>query len=602
VWEDCDPDETPIAPLPLWLQEWITAKTNMLQLAMAPKGTLEAIEPSDWEWPLIHEVLEKLSPDIGYSNWLGVGMGLHATGHPKAFDFWHEWSKRDKAKYREGECEFKWKSFGIGRQTGEVHTYKWIFAMADLFGVQYGTALDESMKNLIWQKDLNAVKEFNVRDIIDSSGPILQELTNDCLSTSHRQIESFAFGSALTVLSTIVQCVYTAPLKGSLNLYSWFAAPAGVGKDSYYKWIKEIVGDVNQSLICGDVGSVQGLRVALSAYNSRLLIQDEFHDQYLQMSGSRNEFLKALARDYKELWNIPKSTLPIVVKNSVTPGSEWPSLSLVAFGTIAGLDQCMDATFLSSGLGSRFLFWKHEGDEYKRREVASLSRETKPDRLIETLKALHHKGLSSTAEKLSQWDEISRIQDELNDKKKKRTTIVGQAKVLPRVTISVKGDWLESCLDKDDYKAWQMRNDEAVSAMYYRVGQIAIRLGCLRAISHGREELVEADYQWGRLIILGNINSITRDLSTKQSVSRMDDETIKRCEAVIAVMRKTEENSYLQKRDILKRLKMDARNLEHVLTQLILLEKVKCIDRSGRRIYPEKLEYGYQFSLIKLEP
>lgn len=49
---------------------------------------------------------------LGYDEWLEVGMALHESGLPVTV--WDEWSRRDAARYHEGECERKWAGFGNG--------------------------------------------------------------------------------------------------------------------------------------------------------------------------------------------------------------------------------------------------------------------------------------------------------------------------------------------------------------------------------------------------------------------------------------------------------------------------------------------------------
>lgn len=65
----------------------------------------------DDDWLRIDDVLKTISPDVGYYDWLRVGMALCSTDKEWALQVWNEWSKNGK-KYRIGECEKKWKTFG----------------------------------------------------------------------------------------------------------------------------------------------------------------------------------------------------------------------------------------------------------------------------------------------------------------------------------------------------------------------------------------------------------------------------------------------------------------------------------------------------------
>lgn len=62
---------------------------------------------------LVLSALDYLDPrDCEYQEWNMVGMALHAEGYPCTI--WDEWSARDYARYHQGECERKWRTFGAG--------------------------------------------------------------------------------------------------------------------------------------------------------------------------------------------------------------------------------------------------------------------------------------------------------------------------------------------------------------------------------------------------------------------------------------------------------------------------------------------------------
>lgn len=53
------------------------------------------------------EALRYIDPaELGYDDWLAVGMGLHDSG--LALELWEDWSRRDAARFVEGECARKW--------------------------------------------------------------------------------------------------------------------------------------------------------------------------------------------------------------------------------------------------------------------------------------------------------------------------------------------------------------------------------------------------------------------------------------------------------------------------------------------------------------
>lgn len=54
--------------------------------------------------------LDAIDPTAcNYSEWVSVGMALQAEGF--GWDVWDEWSRKDQARYHDGECERKWRTF-----------------------------------------------------------------------------------------------------------------------------------------------------------------------------------------------------------------------------------------------------------------------------------------------------------------------------------------------------------------------------------------------------------------------------------------------------------------------------------------------------------
>ncbi len=85
-------------------------------------AALELYKPPlpDWDLERVQEeLLPYLDPDVGYAEWVTIGMALHhqGGGDPEWFDAWDQWSAQS-SKYVEGECEEKWRSFSTQRYTG----------------------------------------------------------------------------------------------------------------------------------------------------------------------------------------------------------------------------------------------------------------------------------------------------------------------------------------------------------------------------------------------------------------------------------------------------------------------------------------------------
>lgn len=58
----------------------------------------------------LEELLEYIDPsELDYQQWCGVGMALKDAGYDVSV--WDTWSMRDAARYHQGECKKKWRSF-----------------------------------------------------------------------------------------------------------------------------------------------------------------------------------------------------------------------------------------------------------------------------------------------------------------------------------------------------------------------------------------------------------------------------------------------------------------------------------------------------------
>lgn len=58
----------------------------------------------------LEELLEYIDPsELDYQQWCGIGMALKDSGYDVSV--WDIWSMRDAARYHQGECEKKWRSF-----------------------------------------------------------------------------------------------------------------------------------------------------------------------------------------------------------------------------------------------------------------------------------------------------------------------------------------------------------------------------------------------------------------------------------------------------------------------------------------------------------
>ena len=105
---------------------WNDSLTQKTYFSDASELALANYKPQLENWDLervVNEVLPNLDPDMGYSDWIKVGMALkhQGDGDLQWLDAWDNWSS-GSGKWIEGECFDKWTSFSVQRLRGNGAT------------------------------------------------------------------------------------------------------------------------------------------------------------------------------------------------------------------------------------------------------------------------------------------------------------------------------------------------------------------------------------------------------------------------------------------------------------------------------------------------
>ena len=107
----------------------------------------------------VASALEALDPDLGYQDWLNVGMALHSTGEGHvALELWDSWSRKGK-KYLEGDCMDRWSTF---QEDGGI-TIRTLYHMARVAGWNGQVTASDEIKPLVKNQTLAKLEEFNDR-------------------------------------------------------------------------------------------------------------------------------------------------------------------------------------------------------------------------------------------------------------------------------------------------------------------------------------------------------------------------------------------------------------------------------------------------------
>ena len=127
------------------------------------------------------QLLDYIDPSaLDYQEWANVGMALKEEGY--ACVVWEDWSRRDRARYHEGECEKKWRTFG--NYSGARVTGGTIYQMAK----ENGWLPHTEDRELDWDDQIGGGHYYGVGDKADiedreDSGPEhfehVREITNN---------------------------------------------------------------------------------------------------------------------------------------------------------------------------------------------------------------------------------------------------------------------------------------------------------------------------------------------------------------------------------------------------------------------------------------
>ena len=103
------------------------------------------------------QLLDYIDPSaLDYQEWANVGMALKEEGY--ACVVWEDWSRRDRARYHEGECEKKWRTFG--NYSGARVTGGTIYQMAKENGRLHNT----EDRELEWDEQIGGDHDYVIVD------------------------------------------------------------------------------------------------------------------------------------------------------------------------------------------------------------------------------------------------------------------------------------------------------------------------------------------------------------------------------------------------------------------------------------------------------
>jgi hypothetical protein len=596
-WSDDSADT--LAEIPPWLLSLLKAHDSAVDAAIVDDDTGGLVVPAAYEWPLLESILSQLTPRIGYDAWVSVGMGLHATGNERAFDMWDSWSAKDPEQYSSQDCRKKWNSFKI--LPGQRYTYRYLYSLAEMYGIKYSD--DKFLRN--WKSTpvtLQAKSDDNEGTSCLSDldhGPIINALYYGALDSARIPINSLALASALQIMSAAVQGTFKTWTGAPLSLYQWIAAGASAGKDGYVQYAKEQIKAIHPNLLSQDLGSSSGLRVALQAFNSLVMVCDEWHDVYLKLATSNNEYSRQLLSDYKIIFNGPPELSAVITKIGVQPPVLSPILGILGVGTVAGLSECGQIKdFLSSGAASRFLFWIHATYEHSPAPACRYPIHSEP---VGELRRLFLAGRSIKIGELPKsLDRVRSIQSSMQPSRSRK----GSAPVvtpsdpgpimIPKRCVTATSEAMAMVEDFETgiYQtivSMDLTQEDDLISLLNRQALSIIKLACLRAISDSRCEVKESDVLWARAVVQSNVATVKSffELSSGTGGLRHDGEKYRLAGRMLKTLARESKPVTIGR--ITERLRSMRGTVQECLETLIAQNRVIAVDSNGNRCYSVKI-------------
>ena len=225
----------------------------------------------------IEDMLNSISPDVCYQDWIEIGMALKSAGASLAV--WDNWSK-GSAKYKKNDCRTHWQSF---RNSGI--TIGTLVHHAQLNGWEKKYPIVETKKQS--NIDINAIVENSNKrkikalkiDVMEFDG-LIGETVNWIVNNSTFKQPMLATLNVLAVLGAVFGRKYASKINTRTNIYTVGVAATGLGKETSRRMLANLCNEAGFSNILGDNGvrSDSGMVKSLSIQASQVMMIDEFGD------------------------------------------------------------------------------------------------------------------------------------------------------------------------------------------------------------------------------------------------------------------------------------------------------------------------------------
>lgn len=335
--------------------EWYSAKKSDLEgLELVPEGLAALLTRtySDHRQEMkssglgdideMQDMLSYINPDAPYETWVKIGMAIHQATDGGALELWESWS-RGGSKYKDGECERKWHSFGkygaanvgtgtlvtIAREAGWEPNNDTNFLSRE--------ELEEIKRTWDKRTEERAVLPSMADDSdIDLHEPpgVLGDIYKYVYASSVFPNKNLSLACSLSILTNAIGRKYYMPGRFSNiqpNLLILCIAGSSVGKDSVLGAAHKLLTSIGLGpAMHGRIKSDKDLLDALEANQYAMYFNDEF-GQFLQRlnnatSRGSASYLEGIIGTIMEVFTKGDKSVMLDISRKAAINEKWATL------------------------------------------------------------------------------------------------------------------------------------------------------------------------------------------------------------------------------------------------------------------------------------
>lgn len=362
------PGKCAIAPLPEWILKEFDAE---FKIKSEEDYFYDDVDESNVDEFYLERLLDYLDPDCDYDQWIRIGMSLHSTKSPWAFKLFNNWSAEGKKYKGVEEIHKKWESFG--KSQNSTITYKTICYLAQPIikknnEIFFGNMFKKQYP-VISEPEPSSLEEENFLPLPKSG--FLREIYDAFIVQSRFEHKEFAMGASIAILSTLFQRSASILDDNCTSTFGILVGNPTCGKDFYISSAKQIIAKCMPECMLDEIRSSQGLKKALTEFESRAMVEDESLDFLKRAYDKRypDQTAADVAKLMLELWNHLSSMAGSQTKKKedCIKSIDYPRLTYLSVGTEQSLIELLaHKEIVSKGLLSRCDLWFAEGHTPKK--------------------------------------------------------------------------------------------------------------------------------------------------------------------------------------------------------------------------------------------